>query len=44
VDKGLFEASGSNVLALDRAPEAFKLAGDKRQSMKVPIAFDQVLA
>ena len=34
----------SDILAFDRAPEAFKLAGDKRQSMKVQIAFDPALA
>ena len=34
----------SDILAFDRAPEAFKLAGDKRRSMKVQIAFDQALA
>jgi L-idonate 5-dehydrogenase len=34
----------SDILALDQASEAFRLAGDKRQSMKVQIAFDQALA
>ena len=34
----------SDTLAFERAPEAFKLAGDKRQSMKVQISFDQALA
>ena len=34
----------SDILAFDQAPEAFQLAGDKRQSMKVQIAFDKTLA
>jgi len=31
-------------MPFDQAPEAFKLAGDKRRSMKVQIAFDPALA
>ena len=34
----------SDIVAFDQASEAFQLAGDKRQSMKVQIAFDQALA
>jgi L-idonate 5-dehydrogenase len=33
----------TNILAFDQANEAFQLAGDKRQSMKVQIAFDSAL-
>jgi L-idonate 5-dehydrogenase len=34
----------TSVLPLHRAVEAFDLAADKRQSLKVQIAFDQALA
>lgn len=34
----------SDIVAFDRANEAFVLAGDKRKSMKVQIAFDSALA
>jgi L-idonate 5-dehydrogenase len=34
----------SDILAFDRATEAFTLAGDKRKSMKVQIAFDSTIA
>ncbi|MEO6973131.1 MAG: L-idonate 5-dehydrogenase [Rhodoferax sp.] len=33
----------SDIVAFDQGPEAFQLAGDKRQSMKVQIAFDKAL-
>lgn len=33
----------SDIVAFDQANDAFKLAGDKRQSMKVQIAFDREL-
>ena len=33
----------SDIVAFDQANEAFKLAGDKRQSMKVQIDFTQSL-
>jgi L-idonate 5-dehydrogenase len=46
LNQGLIDGSPviSDILAFDRATEAFTLAGDKRKSMKVQIAFDTTMA